>query len=115
MSMLIIMIPLSLILVIGAGIAFFWAVNHDQFDDMHTPALLPMSDDLPRHQLPAADESADDDKQPQASDADEAAQGRVDDAAAQSASGQPAPNALQPSSATNKDTPGTARNSEAAP
>ena len=48
MTVLLIMIPLSLAFVIGAGWAFFWAVNHDQFDDMQTPSLLPMSDDLPQ-------------------------------------------------------------------
>ncbi len=47
MSILVIMIPLSLLFVFGAGVAFFWAVNHDQFDDMDSPALLPVSDDLP--------------------------------------------------------------------
>ena len=26
-------------------IAFFWAVEHDQFDDMDTPKLLPLLDD----------------------------------------------------------------------
>ena len=41
------MIPLSMVLLIGAGIAFFWAVEHDQFDDMDTPALLPLLDDQP--------------------------------------------------------------------
>ena len=45
MTILIVMIPLSILLVLGAGIAFFWAVDHDQFDDMHTPALLPLLDE----------------------------------------------------------------------
>ncbi|RYD14333.1 MAG: cbb3-type cytochrome oxidase assembly protein CcoS [Lysobacteraceae bacterium] len=44
MTILIVMIPLSILLLIGAGIAFFWAVDHDQFDDMKTPALLPLLD-----------------------------------------------------------------------
>jgi cbb3-type cytochrome oxidase maturation protein len=39
------MIPLSILLLIGAGIAFFWAVEHDQFDDMDTPKLLPLLDE----------------------------------------------------------------------
>lgn len=47
MNVLLVMIPLSLLLVFVAGVAFFWAVNHDQFDDMDSPALLPVSDDLP--------------------------------------------------------------------
>ncbi|MBS0485940.1 MAG: cbb3-type cytochrome oxidase assembly protein CcoS [Proteobacteria bacterium] len=45
MNILVIMIPLSILLLIGAGIAFFWAVEHDQFDDMDTPKLLPLLDD----------------------------------------------------------------------
>lgn len=45
MNILVVMIPLSILLLIGAGIAFFWAVDHDQFDDMDTPALLPLLDD----------------------------------------------------------------------
>lgn len=45
MTSLIIIIPLSILLLVGAGIAFFWAVDHDQFDDLDTPGLLPMLDD----------------------------------------------------------------------
>jgi cbb3-type cytochrome oxidase maturation protein len=45
MNILVIMIPLSILLLIGAGIAFFWAVEHDQFEDMDTPKLLPLLDD----------------------------------------------------------------------
>ncbi|MFC4820213.1 cbb3-type cytochrome oxidase assembly protein CcoS [Dokdonella ginsengisoli] len=45
MNILLALIPVSILLVVGAGIAFFWAVDHDQFDDMDTPALLPMLDD----------------------------------------------------------------------
>ena len=52
MNILVIMIPLSILLLIGAGIAFFWAVEHDQFDDLDTPKLLPLLDD------PAPKESA---------------------------------------------------------
>lgn len=45
MNILLVMIPLSILLALGAGIAFFWAVDHDQFDDMETPKLLPLLDD----------------------------------------------------------------------
>ena len=45
MNILVVMIPLSILLLIGAGIAFFWAVEHDQFDDLDTPKLLPLLDD----------------------------------------------------------------------
>lgn len=47
MNVLLVMIPLSIVLLTGAAIAFFWAVDHGQFDDMDTPALLPL-DDNPR-------------------------------------------------------------------
>ncbi|MGJ8669037.1 MAG: cbb3-type cytochrome oxidase assembly protein CcoS [Oceanococcus sp.] len=44
MNILLIMIPLSVLLVIGGAIAFFWAVNNDQFEDMESPAHLPVND-----------------------------------------------------------------------
>lgn len=44
MTILVVMVPLSILLLIGAGVAFFWAVDHDQFDDMDTPRLLPLED-----------------------------------------------------------------------
>ncbi len=47
MNILIVLIPLSILLLIGAGVAFFWAVENDQFDDMDTPGLLPLLDDPP--------------------------------------------------------------------
>jgi cbb3-type cytochrome oxidase maturation protein len=43
-NVLLVMIPLSILLLIGAAVAFFWAVDHDQFDDMDTPGLLPLDD-----------------------------------------------------------------------
>jgi cbb3-type cytochrome oxidase maturation protein len=43
-NILIVMIPLSFLLLSGAVAAFFWAVNHDQFDDFDTPELLPLLD-----------------------------------------------------------------------
>jgi cbb3-type cytochrome oxidase maturation protein len=44
MNILLVMIPLSILLLVGAGFAFFWAVDHDQFEDMDTPRLLPLLD-----------------------------------------------------------------------
>ena len=44
MNSLLLLIPLSILLLVGAGIALFWAVDHGQFDDMETPALLPLLD-----------------------------------------------------------------------
>lgn len=45
MNILVVLIPISILLLIGAGVAFFWAVEHDQFEDMNTPGLLPLEDD----------------------------------------------------------------------
>lgn len=45
MNIILLLIPISLIL-LGLGIwAFFWAVNHSQFDDLDTPALTPISEE----------------------------------------------------------------------
>jgi len=44
MNSLVFLIPLSILFLVGAGIALFWAINHGQFDDMETPALLPVLD-----------------------------------------------------------------------
>ena len=45
MNIILALIPLSLVL-LGVGVwAFFWAVNHAQFDDLDTPALAPLLDD----------------------------------------------------------------------
>ena len=45
MNIILLLIPISLVL-LGLGVwAFFWAVNHSQFDDLDTPALTPMSED----------------------------------------------------------------------
>ena len=46
MNIVFVLIPLSLVLVALAGWAFFWSVNHDQFDDLDTPALIPLSDEI---------------------------------------------------------------------
>lgn len=45
MNILLALIPLSLVLLAIAVWAFFWATNHAQFDDLDTPALIPLSDE----------------------------------------------------------------------
>ncbi len=52
MNILLLLIPLSLLFLAGAVWAFFWAVNHDQFDDLETPALLPLDDSDKREAPP---------------------------------------------------------------
>ena len=53
MNIIFALIPLSLILVALAAWAFFWGVNHAQFDDLDTPALIPLSDEAAPAALPA--------------------------------------------------------------
>ena len=58
MNIILVLIPLSLILVALAGWAFFWSVNHDQFDDLDTPALMPLSDEVVIAQPPGPTKEA---------------------------------------------------------
>ena len=54
MSILLVLIPLSLLL-LGLGIAaFFWAVRNDQFEDMDSPAwkILLDDDSRPHPEIP---------------------------------------------------------------
>ncbi|MGD9599998.1 MAG: cbb3-type cytochrome oxidase assembly protein CcoS [Steroidobacteraceae bacterium] len=62
MNILLVMIPLSILLLIGAGIAFFWAVDHDQFEDFDTPRLLPLLDRPDEESATPVDASAPDDE-----------------------------------------------------
>ena len=45
MSILYLMIPMGILIVIGAVWAFFWAVNSGQFDDLDSPAWRILLDD----------------------------------------------------------------------
>lgn len=47
MTIILVLIPLSIVLLTLAGAAFFWAVDNDQYDDMDTPALMPLTADQP--------------------------------------------------------------------
>ncbi len=52
MNILLVLIPVTT-LIVGVGVwLFFWAVNHQQFDDLDSPAVLPLMDD------PATDPAA---------------------------------------------------------
>ncbi len=44
MTALLLLIPLSLLFLCVAAAAFFWAVDHGQFEDMETPRLTPLAD-----------------------------------------------------------------------
>jgi cbb3-type cytochrome oxidase maturation protein len=47
MTMLLMLVPVTLLLVGAAAWAFFWAVDGGQFDDLDGPALAPLLDDEP--------------------------------------------------------------------
>lgn len=47
MSILLLLIPLSLVLLVVAVWAFVWAVRKGQFDDLDTPALDILREDEP--------------------------------------------------------------------
>lgn len=44
MNAVLVTIPLALFLLALAVGAFFWAVDHDQFEDLQTPGLLPLDE-----------------------------------------------------------------------
>ena len=47
MNILLVLIPVTLLVIVIAVALFFWAVNHQQFDDLDSPAILPLLDDPP--------------------------------------------------------------------
>lgn len=55
MSIIFVLIPLGLVLLGAAVLAFFWAVRHDQFEDLETPAWRILMDD-DRSPPPESDE-----------------------------------------------------------
>ena len=44
MNAVLVTIPLALLLLVLAVGAFFWAVDHGQFEDTDTPGLLPLDE-----------------------------------------------------------------------
>ncbi|HLS81355.1 MAG TPA: cbb3-type cytochrome oxidase assembly protein CcoS [Steroidobacter sp.] len=48
MSILFILVPVTLVLVVLAGWAFFWAVGAGQFDDLKSPAWDVLREEQPQ-------------------------------------------------------------------
>ena len=48
MNVILLLIPLSIVLLAAGVAALFWAIDHAQFDDLETPALMPLTDDEKR-------------------------------------------------------------------
>jgi cbb3-type cytochrome oxidase maturation protein len=56
------LIPVSVILVFGIAVAFWWSVRSGQFDDLEGPGFrVLMDDDMPNQQT-EAEETAESDK-----------------------------------------------------
>lgn len=66
MNIILVLIPVTLLVVVIAVALFFWAVNHQQFDDLENPGILPLLEDDPGQGVPApaASSSAPDDVPP---------------------------------------------------
>lgn len=47
MNILLVLIPVTVLVLLVAVGLFFWAVNHQQFDDLDSPGVLPLMDDPP--------------------------------------------------------------------
>jgi cbb3-type cytochrome oxidase maturation protein len=47
MTMLLILVPVTLLLVGLAAWSFLWAADGGQFDDLDAPSLAPLMDDVP--------------------------------------------------------------------
>jgi len=58
MNILLVLIPVTGLVVLIAVVLFFWAVNHQQFDDLESPAVLPLLEDDAAHKQPASDHDA---------------------------------------------------------
>ena len=47
MSVIFIVLPVALVVVLAAVVAFLWAARRGQFDDLTTPALRALHEDEP--------------------------------------------------------------------
>ncbi|MBU6247507.1 MAG: cbb3-type cytochrome oxidase assembly protein CcoS [Xanthomonadaceae bacterium] len=54
MNIILVLIPVTLLVVVIAVALFFWAVNHQQFDDLENPGILPLLEDDPDQGRPPA-------------------------------------------------------------
>ena len=54
MNILLVLIPVTMVIVIVAVAIFFWAVNHQQFDDLDSPGVLPLMDEAETEKPPHA-------------------------------------------------------------
>ena len=53
MSVIFVVLPLALVIVSAAVLAFVWSARSGQFDDLETPAVRMLHDDAPTAGSPA--------------------------------------------------------------
>jgi cbb3-type cytochrome oxidase maturation protein len=53
MNILLVLIPVTGLIVFVGVVVFFWAANHQQFDDLDSPAVLPLLEDEPAQEVEA--------------------------------------------------------------
>jgi cbb3-type cytochrome oxidase maturation protein len=53
MSVVFVVLPLALLIVGAAVVAFVWSARSGQFDDLNTPALRMLHDEAPSAKKPA--------------------------------------------------------------
>ena len=58
MEILLLLIPLSVLLVLGIGAVFWWSVASGQYDDLEGPGHRILADDDTSEVIPAASEQA---------------------------------------------------------
>ena len=58
MNILLVLIPVTALVAVTGIVLFFWVVNHQQFDDLDTPGILPLLDEP----APDATSNPDEDK-----------------------------------------------------
>ena len=68
MNVLLVLIPVTGLVVLIAVVLFFWAANHQQFDDLDSPAVLPLLEDEPSGPPVAADREPPPAEEPQGDD-----------------------------------------------
>jgi cbb3-type cytochrome oxidase maturation protein len=60
MNIILVLIPVTFLIVAAAIGLFFWAANHQQFDDLDSPGVLPLMEDreaiTPSPEQPLRDE-----------------------------------------------------------
>lgn len=64
MNIILVLIPVTFLIVVVAIGVFFWAANHQQFDDLDSPGVLPLMEEREAPAPPTIQPSPDDELKP---------------------------------------------------